>query len=323
MFGQNGYQNQHGMMNGHQNQRYGGMHLAKHQQGPYGHHNQMGQHPGQHHHSGHIGHQQTLSGGFPNPTSHLTGYTQDHMHNGHDNGLVPDDAEDYENNTHWKDQRQHYEESRELSGPNQRAKVVAHQAKGVSYVPMGAAAEEMLSDGRGRLQGSSSSTSRQTWDELDLGGQGLHAVSPILFDAYRFIKRLDLNFNNLTYLPAAIGDLKCLEHLDISNNSLTDLPPEIGMLTNLTHLFLFDNRIQTLCYELGFLFKLEALGVLGNPLEDGQKDKITEGGTKALISHLRESMPGKYCTRFITTVLTSHQNLHHPTIASGTNWTNQ
>ena len=32
---------------------------------------------------------------------------------------------------------------------------------------------------------------------------------------------------------------------------------------------------------------------MGNPLEDGQKQKITEGGTKALIAHLRESMPGK------------------------------
>ena len=207
--------------------------------------------------------------------------------------MVHDEPEDYDNE-HWREQKAYYEESRELSGPNQRAKVVAHHAKGVSYVPMGAAAEDVQTDGRGRLQGSSSSASRQSWDELDLGGQGLHAISLILFDAYRFVKRLDLNFNNLTYLPSAIGQLKSLEHFDISHNSLTDLPPEIGMLTNLTHLHLFENRIQTLPYELGFLYKLEVLGVFGNPLEDGQKDKISEGGTKALISHLRESMPGKY-----------------------------
>lgn len=158
---------------------------------------------------------------------------------------------------------------------------------------MGAAAEDVQIDSRGRLQGQHSPTTRQTWDELDLGGQGLHAVAPILFDAYKFVKRLDLQHNNLIYLPAAIGQLKALEHMDVSYNSLTDLPPEIGMLTNLTQLHLFENRIPTLPYELGFLYKLEVLGALGNPLEDGQKDKITEGGTKALISHLRESMPGK------------------------------
>jgi CCR4-NOT transcription complex subunit 6 len=158
---------------------------------------------------------------------------------------------------------------------------------------MGAAAEDVQTDTRGRVHESSSPINKQTWDELDLGGQGLHALSPVLFDAYRFVKRLDLNFNNITYLPPAIGQLKALEHLDLSHNSLSELPPEIGMLTNLTHLLLFENRIQTLCYELGFLFRLQVLGVLGNPLEDGQKNKISDGGTRALISHLRESMPGK------------------------------
>lgn len=293
MYGQNGYQHQHGMMNGQNHQRYGMQMQHKQQhQNHYGHHNQLGQHHNQHHH-GHMGHQHNISaGGFPNATSHLTNYNHEHLQNGHGDAMVHDEVEDYDND-HWREQKAYYEESRELSGPNQRAKVVAHHAKGVSFIPMGAAAEDVQIDSRGRLQGQQSSTTRQTWDELDLGGQGLHAVAPILFDAYKFVKRLDLQHNNLTYLPAAIGQLKALEHMDVSYNSLTDLPPEIGMLTNLTQLHLFENRIPTLPYELGFLYKLEVLGALGNPLEDGQKDKITEGGTKALISHLRESMPGK------------------------------
>lgn len=294
MYGHNGYQNQHGLMNGQTHQRYGNMHMPKHQQGHYAHHTPLGQHHGQQqHHHGHMGHQHNISaGGFPGAVAHQANYLQDHLQNGHGDGMVHDEAEDFDNEF-WRDQQKHYEECRELAGPNQRAKMVAHSAKGVSYVPMGAAADEVQTDTHGRLQGSSGSSSRQGWDELDLGGQGLHALSPVLFNAYLFVKRLDLNYNNLTILPPSIGRLTALEHLDLSNNSLTELPQEIGMLTNLTHLYLFDNRIQTLCYELGFLYKLEQLGVIGNPLEDGQKDKITEGGTKALITHLRESMPGR------------------------------
>ncbi len=106
------------------------------------------------------------------------------------------------------------------------------------------------------------------------------------------MKRLDLVYNQLETLPPQIGQLKNLEHLDVSFNQLTELPEEIGMLTNLKKLLLFSNHIQTLCYELGFLFNLEVLGVYGNPLEPGQRDKITEGGTKKLIEYLRESMPG-------------------------------
>lgn len=237
MYSHNGYQNQHGMMNGQNHQRYGNMHMPKHQQGHYGHHNQLGQHHNQHHH-GHIGHQHNISaGGFPGTTSHLANYGHDHLQNGHDDAMVHDDTDDFDNE-HWREQQKYFEESRELNGPNQRAKLVAHNAKGVSYVPVGAAAEDLPADSRTRLQASSSS-SRQTWDELDLGGQGLHAISPVLFMAYRFVKRLDLNYNNLTYLPAAIGQLKSLEHLDISHNSLTELPPKSECcLASLTYTFL-------------------------------------------------------------------------------------
>jgi CCR4-NOT transcription complex subunit 6 len=213
------------------------------------------------------------------------------MPNGNGNGVLHDEADDMDNE-YWRNQQEFYETSKELNGPNQRARTVAHHSKGVNFVPLGAAADDMQTDNL-RTPAAPGKSNGQTWDELDLGGQGLCALSPVLFkSSYIFLKRLDLVYNNLTSLPPDIGYLKNLEHLDVSFNQLTELPEEIGMLTNLKHLLLFNNHIQTLCYELGFLFKLEMLGIYGNPLEQGQREKITEGGTRKLIEYLRESMPG-------------------------------
>ncbi|ETN36919.1 uncharacterized protein HMPREF1541_07906 [Cyphellophora europaea CBS 101466] len=275
----NAYQNHNNMMNGAQShQRFGNMQVHKQHQQHYGPHGPMGHHQHQH---GPM-HQHNISGGFSNAQHHVLGF-QDQMQNG-GGDASPDDIEDMDND-YWKEQQSCLQECREMHGPNQRAKNVAHNAKGISYI----GADDPNSD-RAKKAGTTTG-SRSDWDELDLGGQGLHALSPILFNAYGFIRRLNLGWNNLTVLSPTIGQLKQLEHLDVSFNQLSELPPEIGMLSSLKQLHLFNNRIQTLPYEVGFLFKLEMLGIAGNPLESGQKDKITEGGTKALVHHLRESMP--------------------------------
>ncbi|OAP63293.1 hypothetical protein AYL99_02520 [Fonsecaea erecta] len=291
MYSQNGYQTQHSLMNGAQtHQRYANLHLPKYQPPHHGHH-AVAQHHGQHHHAGQLGHQHNLSGGFQSGTPHLPTYAHEHLSNGNGNGLPHDDT-DEPDNEYWREQKQFWEESKDLNGPNQRARTVAHHSKGVNYVPLGAAAEDLQTDNARTTTSNGQSSGRQTWDELDLGGQGLCALSPVLFNpSYHFLKRLDLVYNQLEALPPEIGQLKNLEHLDVSFNQLTELPEEIGMLTNLKQLLLFNNHIQTLCYELGFLYKLEMLGVYGNPLEQGQRDKITEGGTRKLIEYLRESMP--------------------------------
>ncbi|KAJ9500554.1 Glucose-repressible alcohol dehydrogenase transcriptional effector [Exophiala xenobiotica] len=293
MFPQNGYQAQHGLMNGAQShQRHQNIHIPKYQP-PYHTHHNVNQHHAQHHHGGHLGHQHNISsGGYQSSTPHLQTYGHEHLQNGNGNGLPHDDMEDPDN-PYWREQKEVFEESKELNGPNSRARSVAHQSKGVNFVPLGAAAEELQTDNTRSITTSGGTTvSKQTWDELDLGGQGLCALSPVLFNpAYNFLKRLDLVYNQLETLPPQIGQLKNLEHLDVSFNQLTELPEEIGMLTNLKKLLVFGNHIQTLCYELGFLFNLEMLGVYGNPLEPGQRDKITEGGTKKLVEYLRESMP--------------------------------
>ncbi|KIW16792.1 hypothetical protein PV08_03982 [Exophiala spinifera] len=293
MFSQNGYQTQHGLMNGAQNhQRHQNIHIPKYQP-PYHTHHNVNQHHAQHHHGGQLGHQHNISsGGYQTSTPHLQTYGHDHLQNGNGNSLPHDDM-DEPDNPHWREQKEAFEESKELNQPNSRARSVAHQSKGVNFVPLGAAAEEMHTDNTRNSHTSSAVVpSKQTWDELDLGGQGLCAISPVLFNpAYHFLKRLDLVYNQLETLPPQIGQLKNLEYLDVSFNALTELPEEIGMLTNLRKLLLFSNQIHTLCYELGFLFNLEVLGVYGNPLEPGQREKISEGGTKKLIEYLRESMP--------------------------------
>ncbi|KAJ4522803.1 Glucose-repressible alcohol dehydrogenase transcriptional effector [Exophiala dermatitidis] len=292
MYSQNGYQTQHGLLNGAQNhQRYGNLQMPKYQPQHHAHHN-VTQHHAQHHHAGQLGHHHNISsGGFPSATPHLPSYAHEHLQNGNGKGL-PNDSPDELENEYWREQRQFYEESKEMTGQHQRAKTVAQHSKGVNYVPLGAAAEELQTDNNRSAASNGQNGNKQTWDELDLGGQGLCALSPVLFNpSYHFLKRLDLMYNQLETLPPEIGRLRNLEYLDVSFNQLTELPEEIGMLTNLKHLLLFGNHIQTLCYELGFLYKLEMLGVYGNPLEQGQRDKITEGGTRKLIEYLRESMP--------------------------------
>lgn len=132
----------------------------------------------------------------------------------------------------------------------------------------------------------------QEWHELDMGGQGLRALSSALF-CYNFLTKLYLNQNKLSTLPPAIGRLRGLSVLDLSLNELTELPPELGMLVNLKSLLLFDNHLETLPYELGSLYQLEMLGVEGNPLSDDMRNIVMEEGTKALITSLREQADGQ------------------------------
>jgi CCR4-NOT transcription complex subunit 6 len=277
------YAQNHMINGGQHSQRFNNMQVHKHHQqqfppqGPMGHHNTG-------HHQGPM-HQQNPSGGFASAAHHALGF-QDHVGVGGGDAMSHDENEDADNEF-WKEQQEKAIEFRELSGPNSRARQVAQTARGISFI----GADDSNTD-RSKKAGATNG-SRSEWDELDLGGQGLQALSPILFNSYGFIRRLDLGYNNLAALPASIGQLKSLEVLDVSSNQLRELPPEIGMLTNLKQLLLFHNRISTLCYELGYLFKLDLLGIYGNPIDKGHKEKFMEGGTKMLIHYLRESMPGK------------------------------
>lgn len=192
---------------------------------------------------------------------------------------------------YWQQQLQLAAESRQANSPHYYARSVAQQAKGIQLVSSMPEAQDTEGDERNGLL-KSKLKSRQTWNALDFGGQGLRALSSSLFN-YVFLEKLYLNHNKLRVLPPSIGLLRKLNHLDLSGNDLAELPEEIGMLTSLKKLYLFDNNIRTLPYEMGYLYRLETLGIEGNPLNDILKSQIMKEGTKGLIRYLREEMPGQ------------------------------
>ena len=93
-----------------------------------------------------------------------------------------------------------------------------------------------------------------------------------------------LYHNELTRLPAEIGQLSDLKILKLYANDLVSLPPEIGDLTSLCYLSLRYNKLQHLPTELGQLRGLSnndscALGLDGNPLISPPVEVIAQGYT--------------------------------------------
>ncbi len=91
---------------------------------------------------------------------------------------------------------------------------------------------------------------------------------------------LDLSRNQLSELPAEIGQLSKLTTLDLSGNQLSELPAEITQLANLTTLDLSWNQLSELSAEIGQLAKLTTLDLSRNKLSDlpteiGQLTKLT------------------------------------------------
>lgn len=123
-----------------------------------------------------------------------------------------------------------------------------------------------------------------------MGGMNLKVISASLFQ-YGFLTVLYLNHNSLTSLPPSIVSLAGLVLLDISGNLLSSLPPELGLLTRLRELLLFDNHITAIPPEFGSLFQLDFIGLEGNPLPTNLLSLLSNEGTPALISYLRDNCP--------------------------------
>ena len=70
---------------------------------------------------------------------------------------------------------------------------------------------------------------------------------------------MNLGDNELTSVPAEIGQLTSLEELSLSDNQLTSVPAEIGQLTSLTELYLSGNQLTSVPAEIGQLTALEEL----------------------------------------------------------------
>lgn len=288
-----GHQGQHAaMLNGSQAPQRFAMQLPKFQ-----HQNHHPHHAQQHPHHPHLNqaahqlNQHNFAAASALAAASTPHYTPAHLQNGTP-AAVEDDIDETAMSEHWQQQLQLAAESRQASSPHYYARTVAQQSKGIQLIPVSQADQ---SDGAGDKQGGGASKdgSRQGWKALDFGGQGLRALSPPLFQ-YQFLNKLYLNHNKLKTLPPAIGQLRNLVHLDVSSNEISELPPEIGMLTNLRTFYLFDNHLHTLPYEMGYLYRLETLGIQGNPLNEVLKSQIIKDGTRALITYLKENMPGGF-----------------------------
>ncbi|KAF5420469.1 MAG: hypothetical protein C5S44_08435 [Candidatus Methanocomedens sp.] len=103
--------------------------------------------------------------------------------------------------------------------------------------------------------------------ELDLSGNQLSEL-PAEIGQLANITTLKLSANQLSELPAEITQLANLTTLDLSRNQLSELPAEITQLVNLTTLDLSSNQLSELPTEIGQLSNLTTLNLRGNKLSD-------------------------------------------------------
>jgi CCR4-NOT transcription complex subunit 6 len=269
------FQNQH--------HPHSGGHHGQHQEGSHGGHGHQNNYSHQHSHSGGTG----VTNG---------GHYAAHLQNGGAGSLYS--ALDKSPNEHWALQLQMQQQEREwnMSLPRARNAQGTSKSQVMNNASLNADGEkeERQRPGADNI----AKPKGQTWVELDMGGNQLRTMTPIVFE-YEFLTKLYFNNNRLRHIPEGISRLRSLKSLDLSLNELTSLPASIGMLVNLKELLLFDNRLETLPYEVGNLFQCQVLGLAGNPLADELKAVLTDQDSKALIKHLRESAPSKFTSSFV------------------------
>jgi CCR4-NOT transcription complex subunit 6 len=298
MFNQgHGHQGHNVMMNGGRGHQGFGMQMNL---GKPFQHNQNHQHHGHGHqqhqehaggaHGGPYNHQHNISsGGMSNVQPHFgTGHMQNGTPNSVHSGLSKPP------NEHWAEQLHLAQNARGMTQSHSHARNQPNVSKSVVGGTTNGMQKETDKEERNRptAQGAEDAKDHHIWTILDFGGQSLKVITPTLFSHYKFLTKLYVNCNKLTYVHPSIGQLRSLTHLDLSLNQLHFLPPEIGMLTNLKQLLVFDNALDTLPYEIGSLYQLEMLGIEGNPIPDDLKQIIMEQGTTELIKHFRETAPG-------------------------------
>lgn len=75
------------------------------------------------------------------------------------------------------------------------------------------------------------------------------------------LKKIDLSYCDIKYLPDTFYNLTNLKYLDLSGNKLTTISPNIGNLTKLKGLRLNDNRLDQLPESLFNLRNLRYVGL--------------------------------------------------------------
>jgi len=119
--------------------------------------------------------------------------------------------------------------------------------------------------------------------KLDLSDNQLTSL-PAEIGQLHSLTWLNLNCKQLTSLPAEIGQLHSLTQLHLNCKQLTSLPAEIGQLHSLTWLMLEGNQLTSLPAEIVQLRSLTRLDLNSNPIQD----------LSALANHPKPNL-GVYC----------------------------
>jgi spermidine synthase len=116
--------------------------------------------------------------------------------------------------------------------------------------------------------------------KLNLDSNELTALPPAIGQLIH-LQWFDLSWNELAELPSAIGQMSNLERLVLDTNKLTELPPAIGQLTHLQSLTFGRNQLTALPSAIGQLIHLKSLYLNVNqltalPPEIGQMSNLQE-----------------------------------------------
>ena len=137
---------------------------------------------------------------------------------------------------------------------------------------------------KGKIPGTRLS-SIKSLKSLNLGDCDFTGEIPTQFGKLKNLTSLVLHGNGLNgTIPEQLGNLDDLEVLDLDDNELTFIPRIIGDLTNLKTLSVANNKIQgTVHTEFGRLMNLEGFFISNNefgyqiPSEFGQLTKLRDG----------------------------------------------
>ncbi|XP_061463278.1 leucine-rich repeat-containing protein 69 isoform X5 [Rhineura floridana] len=105
-------------------------------------------------------------------------------------------------------------------------------------------------------------------ENLHLFRNKITRISPLVFDGLQNLVLLNLNNNQLSYLPPEIHRLENLECVSLDNNQLQRIPKEFCCLRKLRELHLSHNSITALPEEIKYLTKLKILILSRNQIEE-------------------------------------------------------
>ncbi|KAL6949723.1 hypothetical protein ACO0QE_000379 [Hanseniaspora vineae] len=106
---------------------------------------------------------------------------------------------------------------------------------------------------------------------LSLNKANLSSLPSVIWQKFVQLKKLELNENSLSQLPAAISNLTKLMYLSVNKNKLESIPETLPSLKNLKSLDLHSNNIRYLCSNFEKL-QLTTLNLSSNTLDSLQED---------------------------------------------------